>query len=71
LFENFPIECLWSDTVATHTRAIAGLEAIGYRFVGMHACAFLSQGVYEGQVWYQLMRKDWEKQAFREMVKRS
>lgn len=70
LFENFPIECLWSDTVATHTRAIAGIEAIGYKFAGMHPCAFLSHGVYEGQVWYQLMRSDWEQMDYRHKVKR-
>ncbi|MCB1186566.1 GNAT family N-acetyltransferase [bacterium] len=71
LFENFPIESLWSDTVATHSRAIAGLEAIGYRFAGILACAFPSQGEYEGQVWYQLLRKDWERMDYRQEVRRS
>ena len=70
LFENFAIESLWSDTVSTHKRAIAGVEAIGYRYAGMMRCGFPSQGEYQGQVWYQLMRSDWERMPYRHDVKR-
>ncbi|MEZ5337012.1 MAG: GNAT family protein [bacterium] len=70
LFENFAIESVWADTLAVHTRARAGLEAIGFRHVGTIPCAFRHRGTRVARVKYQIMREDWEKLPIRETVVR-
>ena len=71
LFENFAIESVYADTLASHARARAGLDALGFRHAGTKRCAFYNKGQYTGRVLHQLMRADWEAMEYRHKVVRS
>ena len=71
LFENFAIESVWADTIASHSRSRAGLEAIGMRLVGCNQLAHFRRGRWFGMVQYQLLRSAWEQMDYRHRVARS
>ena len=70
LFENFRLHTVFADTTATHTRAQAGLEAIGMRKVGERRCAHWFKGRYVGVPQYQILRSEWEAMDYRQTVQR-
>ena len=70
LFENFAIESVYADTLATHQRARAGLHALGFRLAGLRRTAFFNRGSYIGRVLYQLLREDWEAMDYRHRIER-
>jgi RimJ/RimL family protein N-acetyltransferase len=68
LFENYPIRSVWADTTDEHTRAKAGLEACGLRWVGEHRNYLWKQGVVWHSPCYQIMRSEWEQLPIRGIV---
>ncbi|MCB1219154.1 MAG: GNAT family N-acetyltransferase [Planctomycetales bacterium] len=71
LFENFPVESLWSDTTAVHSRSRAGLEAVGFRQVGRTRLSHFVRGHFVDTVYFQLLRSEWEAMDYRHRVQRS
>jgi RimJ/RimL family protein N-acetyltransferase len=65
VFENFPVEVVTAGTLNTHSRAIAGLEAVGMDYVGKHCGRPFSNGRYAGVVHYAITREEWEQMSIR------
>lgn len=65
VFENFPVETVTAGTLSTHSRAIAGLEAVGMSYVGKHHGRPLSNGRYASVVHYAITRHEWEQHSIR------
>ena len=70
LFENYPIECVWSDTTDEHSRAKAGLEACGLKLAGKHYGYLYKGGRLLPSPCYRILRDEWEQLPIRQSVKR-
>jgi len=70
LFENYPIQVVWADTVKTHRPARTSLERCGMRYFGCRRGAIVSNGKYTDQVFYRIFREQWEQLPIRQVVKR-
>lgn len=70
LFENYPLQMIWSDTTSEHTRAQAGLEAVGFQPIGTARRFKKRNDRFFDNPFYQLFREDWEKMPVREYVTR-
>jgi RimJ/RimL family protein N-acetyltransferase len=69
LFENFPLRRIDGGTIGTHTRAQAGMVAVGMTCEGEIGHAF-SMGHYHPAVHFEITLEEWEELPIRQTVKR-
>jgi RimJ/RimL family protein N-acetyltransferase len=70
LFENYPLERVWSSTLRHHTRAARGLEACGMAYEGRIRGCHPSIGKYFDEVLFHIFREEWERLPIRDVVQR-
>ncbi|MCC7477373.1 GNAT family N-acetyltransferase [bacterium] len=70
LFENFPLERVYADTVENHIGAAKGLKLSGMRYEGRHRKCVLQNGRWLDTVNYAIHREEWEAMPYRHSVQR-
>jgi RimJ/RimL family protein N-acetyltransferase len=70
LFESFPLERIYADTVENHIGAAKGLMLSGMKYEGRHRKVVRQGGLWFDTVNYAIHREEWEAQDFRHLVKR-
>jgi len=63
LFENYPLAAVTATTLAHHTRAVAGILAIGMRYEGAIRFSAFSNERWAHKLKYVIFREEWEQLA--------
>lgn len=70
LFENYPLQRVYSETVETHSGAAKGLMLSGMRYEGRARLKTIRDGRAYDTVLYALHREEWEAMEYRHSVVR-